>query len=66
MLLQTIIVRIVKKWNDRKFAAGVDRSVIKKGASMLGVSLNDLITDCIIGMRTAAEENGLKGSVQSI
>jgi predicted hydrolase (HD superfamily) len=50
-----------KKWNDRKFAAGVDRSVIEKGADMLGVSLDDLITDCIMGMRTVAEEIGLKG-----
>jgi putative nucleotidyltransferase with HDIG domain len=50
-----------KKWNDRKFAAGVDRSVIEKGAAMLGVSLDDLITDCIMGMREVAEQIGLKG-----
>jgi predicted hydrolase (HD superfamily) len=49
-----------KKWNDRKFAAGVDRSVIEKGAAMLGVSLDELITDCIMGMRVVAEEIGLK------
>lgn len=52
-----------KKWNDRRFAAGVDRSVIEKGAQMLGVSLDELITDCIMGMRTVAEETGLKGEV---
>jgi predicted hydrolase (HD superfamily) len=51
-----------KKWNDKRFAAGVDRSVIEKGAAMLGVSLDDLITDCIMGMRTVAEEIGLKGN----
>lgn len=50
-----------KKWNDRKFAAGVNRSVIEKGAAMLSVSLDDLITDCIMGMREVAEEIGLKG-----
>jgi predicted hydrolase (HD superfamily) len=50
-----------KKWNDRRFAAGVDRSVIEKGAIMLGVSLDELITDCIMGMREVAEEIGLKG-----
>jgi predicted hydrolase (HD superfamily) len=54
---------VKKKWNDRKFAAGVDRSVIEKGAEMLGVSLDDLITDCIMGMRTVAEEIGLKGTI---
>ncbi|MFN8209453.1 MAG: HD domain-containing protein [Bacteroidales bacterium] len=51
-----------KKWNDKKFAAGVDRGVIEKGAQMLGVSLDELITDCIMGMRVVAEEIGLKGN----
>jgi putative nucleotidyltransferase with HDIG domain len=51
-----------KKWNDKRFAAGVDRSVIEKGAAMLGVSLDELITDCIMGMREVAEEIGLKGN----
>jgi predicted hydrolase (HD superfamily) len=52
-----------KKWNDKKFAAGVNRSVIEKGAAMLGVSLDELITDCIMGMREAAEAIGLRGSI---
>ena len=51
-----------KKWTDKRFAAGVDRSVIEKGAAMLGVDLNDLISDTILGMREAAEEIGLKGN----
>lgn len=51
---------VKKKWNDRRFAAGVDRSVIEKGAAMLGVSLDELITDCIMGMREVSEEIGLK------
>lgn len=54
---------VKKKWNDKKFAAGVDRSVIEKGASMLGVSLDELITDCIMGMREVALEIGLKGNI---
>jgi putative nucleotidyltransferase with HDIG domain len=54
---------VKKKWNDKKFAAGVDRSVIEKGAALLGVSLDDLISDCIMGMRRVAEEIGLKGTV---
>jgi putative nucleotidyltransferase with HDIG domain len=52
---------VKKKWNDRKFAAGVNRSVIEKGAEMLGVSLDNLITDCIMGMREVAVEIGLGG-----
>jgi putative nucleotidyltransferase with HDIG domain len=54
---------VKKKWTDKKFAAGVDRSVIEKGAAMLGVSLDELITDCIMGMREAADTIGLKGNV---
>jgi len=53
-----------KKWTDKRFAAGVDRSVIEKGAAMLGVELIDLITDTIMGMREVAEEIGLKGNPQ--
>lgn len=53
---------VKKKWNDKRFAAGVDRSVIEKGAEMLGVKIDDLITDCIMGMREVAEEIGLKGN----
>lgn len=53
-----------KKWTDKRFAAGVDRSVIEKGAAMLGTDLNDLITDTIMGMREVAEEIGLKGNPQ--
>ncbi len=51
---------VKKKWNDKRFAAGVDRSVIEKGAEMLGVSLDDLINDCIMGMREVAGEIGLR------
>jgi putative nucleotidyltransferase with HDIG domain len=53
---------VKKKWNDKKFAAGVDRSVIEKGAEMLGVSLDELITDCIMGMRIVAKQIGLGGA----
>jgi putative nucleotidyltransferase with HDIG domain len=60
MDMETRSVR--KKWNDKRFAAGVDRSVIEKGAAMLGVSLDDLIIDCIMGMREVAAEIGLKGT----
>jgi putative nucleotidyltransferase with HDIG domain len=54
---------VKKKWKDKRFAAGVDRSIIEKGAAMLGVDVTALITDTILGMRTVAEEIGLKGSV---
>ena len=53
---------VKKKWKDKRFAAGVDRSIIEKGALMLGIELPDLINDTIMGMREVAEDIGLKGS----
>ena len=50
---------VMKKWKDKAFAAGVNRSVIEKGAAMLGVELRDLITDTIMGMREVANRIGL-------
>ena len=54
---------VKKKWKDKAFAAGVDRSIIEKGAEMLGMELGELIEDVIMGMREAAERIGLKGDV---
>ncbi len=54
---------VKKKWKNKRFAAGVDRELIEKGAAMLGVELTELITDTILGMREAAEELGLKGDI---
>ncbi len=53
---------VKKKWKDKRFAAGVDRSIIEKGAAMLDIPLSDLILDTIMGMREVAEEIGLKGT----
>ncbi|MGD9044000.1 MAG: HDIG domain-containing protein [Desulfobacterales bacterium] len=55
---------VKKKWKQKQFAAGVDRSIIERGAEMLGVELGELITDTIMGMREVAEEIGLKGNVE--
>jgi predicted hydrolase (HD superfamily) len=52
---------VKKKWKAPAFAAGVNRSVITKGAEMLGVQVEELIEDTIMGMRVVAEEIGLKG-----
>ena len=56
-------VKSVKnKWKDKRFAAGVDRSIIEKGAQMLGVGLDELIDDTIKGMQEVADAIGLKGN----
>jgi putative nucleotidyltransferase with HDIG domain len=53
---------VKNKWKDKRFAAGVDRSVIEKGADMLGVELSVMIHDCIMAMRYVADDIGLKGT----
>jgi len=53
---------VKKKWGAKAFSAGVDRSIIEKGANMLGMDLSELITETIMGMRTVARELGLEGS----
>ena len=50
---------VMKKWKDKSFAAGVNRSVIEKGTAMLGVELRDLVTDVIMGVREVADRVGL-------
>jgi putative nucleotidyltransferase with HDIG domain len=50
---------VKKKWKDKAFAAGVDRSIIEKGATMLKMELPDLIRETILAMRPIEKELGL-------
>jgi predicted hydrolase (HD superfamily) len=50
---------VMKKWKDKAFAAGVNRSVIEKGCTMLGIELNELVADSILAMRAVAGRIGL-------
>ena len=52
---------VKKKWKQKSFAAGVDRSIIENGAQMLDMDLNTIIAETIIAMRSVADEIGLKG-----
>jgi len=51
---------VMKKWKDKTFAAGVDRSVIEKGSAMLGLELNEVIDRTIKGMREVADRIGFR------
>jgi predicted hydrolase (HD superfamily) len=44
---------VIKKWKDKAFAAGVNRSVIERGVAMLGLEISDVVTRTIMGMREA-------------
>ncbi|MBE0635845.1 HDIG domain-containing protein [Candidatus Bipolaricaulota bacterium] len=54
---------VQKKWKDKAFAAGADRDIIQKGIDMLGLERAELIADVIEGMKEAASELGLDGSL---
>jgi predicted hydrolase (HD superfamily) len=54
---------VKKKWKQKGFAAGVSREAILEGAGMLGMELDELIGQTILGMRTAARGIGLLGEV---
>lgn len=43
---------VKKKYKNAKFAAGCSREVIERGANMLGMTIDELITDTITAMRT--------------
>ena len=61
-VLDVQVKSIKNKWKDKRFAAGVNRSIIEKGAEMLQVPLDELIDDTIKGMQEVAETIGLKGN----
>jgi predicted hydrolase (HD superfamily) len=50
---------VKKKFKQKSFASGVDREVIKKGAQMLDITLDELIYDVIQAMRSIAPSLGL-------
>ena len=52
----------MKKWKDKKFAAGCDRDLILKGCAMMGMDIRDVAEIVIRGMREHAEELGLSGN----
>lgn len=54
---------VKKKWKTKGFAAGVNRDVILDGAGLLGLDIDYIIGETIIGMQKAAEEIGLKGEL---
>jgi len=60
-VLDVQVKSVKNKWKDKRFAAGVDRSIIEKGAQMLQIGLDELIDDTIKGMQEVAEAIGLKG-----
>ncbi|MCL2166952.1 MAG: hydrolase [Clostridiales bacterium] len=55
---------VKKKWKDKAFAAGVNRGIIQEGADLMGMPLDEVIGETIMGLRKAAEELGLGGQLK--
>ena len=54
---------VKKKFKSPAFAANVNRQVIQEGADRLGMPLDDVIRETILGMRECAGAIGLDGSL---
>jgi putative nucleotidyltransferase with HDIG domain len=50
---------VKKKWKDKAFARGVDRSVIERGGELMGQPLEWLIENTIAALRPVEREIGL-------
>ena len=61
-ILDLEVKSVRKKWNLRNFAAGANREVIEKGASMMGKDLEYVVQETINGMKKVAGNIGLAGS----
>lgn len=61
-ILDLEVKSVKKKWKMKNFAAGANREVIEKGASLIGKDLDYLIAETIAGMRMIADEIGLAGN----
>lgn len=62
-VLDIEVKSVTKKFKTAAFAAKIDRSVIQKGAEMLGLPLEELIQETILALRPVAAEIGLKGNL---
>jgi len=56
---------VKKKWKDKTFAAGTDRTEMAKAAEDFGVELWEHVTNVITAMRRIAPELGLVGNIQA-
>ena len=55
---------VKKKWKDKAFAAGTDRSEMEQAAQVLGVDLWEHVGNVILAMRKIAPELDLVGNIQ--
>lgn len=50
---------VKKKYKTKSFAAGVDRDLVERGAQMLGMPLDEVLWQVVLGMRNISGSIGL-------
>jgi putative nucleotidyltransferase with HDIG domain len=55
---------VKKKWKDKSFAAGTDRTEMEEAAAEFGVELWEHVDNVILAMRVIAPELGLVGNIE--
>ena len=58
-ILDLEVSSLKKKFKDKKFAAKVDRGLIKNGCELLAMDMGDVMQICIDGMRPYADALGI-------
>jgi putative nucleotidyltransferase with HDIG domain len=53
------VTAVLKKWPEKRFAAGVDRALVEQGAAELGVPLEDHIATVLEAMQGISDDLGL-------
>lgn len=62
-IFEVDVASVKKKMKDKRFAAGVNREDVVKGAQELGVDLDEHIGEVIEALKQAADSLGLRGAV---
>ncbi len=62
-ILDLELSSVKKKYKQPSFAAGCSRKVIEDGSAMLGLPLDTIIEQTLLGMRAEAEALSLKGNL---
>jgi putative nucleotidyltransferase with HDIG domain len=62
-ILDLTVSSVKKKFKNKNFAAGVDRSIIEDGAAMLGMEVSAVMEETIKAMQAEADSLGLRGEL---
>ena len=63
-LLDLEVKSVKKKFKDKAFAAKVNRDLIRGGAEMMGMELDQVMEHCILALRTINAELGFQPLVE--